>query len=75
MDKMILMVGGHEIYLETASINDNKAELILGYGHNMQRDGSPDARLVTTTAYTPGKEKNITCTRYKRGLPCDKFRL
>jgi uncharacterized GH25 family protein len=57
MDKMILMVGGHEIYLETASVNDNKAELILGYGHNMQRDGSPDARLVTTTAYTPAKEK------------------
>lgn len=57
MDKMIRMVGGHEIYLESASVKNNEADMILGYGHNMRLDGRPDARLVTVTVYTPDKKK------------------
>lgn len=56
MDKMILMVGGHEIYLEASDIKDNEAKMILGYGHNMQLDGKPDARMVKVTVYTPDNE-------------------
>jgi len=57
MDKMILMIGGHEIYLESAIVENNNAALILGYGHNMRLDGCPDARLVTVTVYAPDKKK------------------
>lgn len=57
MDKMILMVGGHEIFLEAASMKENEAEIILGYGHNMELDGRPDAHLVTVTVFTPHNEK------------------
>lgn len=54
---MILMIGGHEIYLEAARVKESEAEMILGYGHNMRLDGRPDAHLVTVTVYTPDKER------------------
>jgi uncharacterized GH25 family protein len=57
MDKMIRMIGGHEIYIESASVENDDAEMILGYGHNMRLDGRPDAHLLKISVYAPDKKK------------------
>ena len=57
MDKMILMVRGHEIWLETSKAKDTNIELGLYYGHNMAIDGSPDAKNLVPLAYAPDKAK------------------
>jgi len=57
MDKMILMVRGHEIWLEASKIKDKNVELGLYYGHNMAVDGSPDPKNITPAVYGPDKKK------------------
>ncbi len=57
-NKMIRMVGGHEIYLEAVYVKDAKAEIILGYGHNMVLDGRPDADRVNVTMFGPDKKQS-----------------
>jgi uncharacterized GH25 family protein len=55
MDKMILMVKGHEIWLEASKVKDKNVELGLFYGHNMAVDGSPDPKNITPAVYDPEK--------------------
>ena len=57
MDKMILMVKGHEIWLEASKIKDKNVELRLFYGHNMATDGRADPTKIAPTVYSPKKEK------------------
>lgn len=56
MDKMILMVKGHEIWLEASKIKEKNVELGLFYGHNMAVDGSPDPKNITPVVYDPEKK-------------------
>lgn len=57
MDKMILMAGGHEIWLEASKAKGNESEVTLAYGHNMRIDGTPDpARLMPAVYFTGGKK-------------------
>ncbi|MDI6896278.1 DUF4198 domain-containing protein [Methanocella conradii] len=57
MDRMILMVRGHEIWLEASKVKGKNVELELFYGHNMAVDGCPDPKNITPTIYDPAKKK------------------
>ncbi|WP_269851608.1 hypothetical protein [Methanosarcina horonobensis] len=41
MDKLILMVKGHEIWLEKTLMKDDDVEIGLYFGHMMKPDAAP----------------------------------
>lgn len=57
MDKMVLMVFGHEIWLEGQNGKGTKADIKLMYGHNMKTDGHVDAKRISSVVYGPGRKK------------------
>lgn len=59
MDKMILMVKGHEIWLEKKKTAGNNVEFGLYYGHNMTVDGKPEPKNILSTVYSPEKTRII----------------
>lgn len=59
MDKMVLMAGGHEIWLEAPETIGKNVEITLAYGHNMRGDGTPDPeRLIPGVYIADGKKVN-----------------
>ncbi len=74
MDKMILMVRGHEIWLEASKVKDKDVEVGLFYGHNMKVDGSPDPRNITPAVYSPDKNKFGLKVKVKKGSQSLKFK-
>lgn len=68
MDKMILMVRGHEIWLELSSVKDRNVELGLYYGHNMAVDGSPDPANFAPLVYDPEKKKITPAVKSKKDM-------
>jgi uncharacterized GH25 family protein len=66
MDKMILMVRGHEIWLEASRIKDKNVELGLFYGHNMAVDGCPDPKNIAPAVYDPEKKKIVPDIKSKK---------
>lgn len=52
MDKMILMVYGHEIYFTSPSVDKQQINIILAYGHNMNYDGIPKYDNLEVKSYT-----------------------
>jgi uncharacterized GH25 family protein len=73
MDKMIYMVGGHEIWLEASKIKDKNVELGLFYGHNMAVDGSPDPKSLTPVIYDPKNNKIAPAIKSKNNMHALKF--
>lgn len=59
MDKLLLMVFGHEIWLESMKGNGTKADIKLMYGHNMKTDGHVDATRISSVVYGPGRKKIV----------------
>ena len=59
MDKMVLMVFGHEIWLENATVKGTNADIKLAYGHNMKTDGHVDSKRITPIVYGPGRKKIV----------------
>jgi uncharacterized GH25 family protein len=59
MDKMVLMVFGHEIWLENANVKGTSADVRLAYGHNMKTDGQVDSKRITSVVYGPGRKKIV----------------
>jgi uncharacterized GH25 family protein len=59
MDKMLLMVFGHEIWLESMKGKGTTAGIKLMYGHNMKTDGHVDPKRVSSVVYGPGRKKIV----------------
>ncbi|OPX61836.1 MULTISPECIES: DUF4198 domain-containing protein [unclassified Methanoregula] len=57
MDKMVLMVFGHEIWLENVKGRGTGTGIRLMYGHNMKTDGNVDAKRISSVVYGPGRRK------------------
>ncbi len=57
MDKMILMVKGHEMWLEKMKATGKDVEVGLYFGHMMKVDGCPDVAKVAPTVYAPDGKK------------------
>jgi uncharacterized GH25 family protein len=57
MDKLVLMVGGHEIWLEASKVKASNAEVVLAYGHNMKQDGCPDKNRLQPMVFVPGGKR------------------
>jgi len=59
MDKMVLMVFGHEIWLEGMKEKGNNVDIKLMYGHNMKTDGHVDPKRISSVVYGPGRKKIV----------------
>ncbi|MDO9036461.1 MAG: DUF4198 domain-containing protein, partial [Methanoregula sp.] len=59
MDKMVLMVFGHEIWLESMKGKGNSIDIKLMYGHNMKTDGHVDPKRISSVVYGPGRKKIV----------------
>ena len=57
MDKLILMVKGHEIWLEKTMVKDDDVEIGVYFGHMMKADGCPEVAKVLPSVYAPDGEK------------------
>jgi len=68
MDNMILMVRGHEIWLEASKVKDRSVELGLFYGHNMIVDGCPDPKNLSPAVYGPEGEKIVPKVTSKKDV-------
>lgn len=56
-DKLVLMAGGHEIWLESKDISGKIAQVRLAYGHNMKDDGQIDSNRISPSVYDPEGKK------------------
>jgi len=65
MDKMLLMVFGHEIWLENVQSKGTKTDIRLMYGHNMKTDGHVDANRISSVVYGPGRKKIVPAIKTK----------
>jgi len=63
MDKMVLMVFGHEIWLEDVKCRGTKTGIQLMYGHNMKTDGKVDTKRISSVVYGPGRKKIVPIIR------------
>ena len=54
---MVLMAGGHEIWLEPTKTIGKDVEITLAYGHNMKSDGTPDPERLIPGVYIADGEK------------------
>jgi uncharacterized GH25 family protein len=59
MDKMVLMVFGHEIWLEGTKVKGSNVDIKLAYGHNMKADGHVDSKRISPVVYTPGRKRIV----------------
>jgi uncharacterized GH25 family protein len=74
MDKMVLMVKGHEIWIEKPKIKGDTVEFGLCYGHNMAVDGSPDAKKILSAVYAPDKTRIIPALKSGKNGHSFKFK-
>ena len=74
MDKMVLMVKGHEIWIEKPKIKGNEVEFRLSYGHNMAVDGCPDAKSILSAVYTQDKTRIIPALKSGKSGHLFKFK-
>jgi len=52
-DKLVLMVHGHEIWLESMRSGEDRVELSVLYGHNMRIDGMAKQERMNARVYSP----------------------
>ena len=62
---MVLMAGGHEIWLEPTKTIGKDVEITLAYGHNMKSDGTPDPERLIPGVYITDGEKINTVLKSK----------
>jgi uncharacterized GH25 family protein len=74
MDKMILMVKGHEMWLEKAKSKDNEVKIGLYYGHMMETDGCPEAAKIAPSVYAPDGGKVEAALKAKKDALEIKFK-
>jgi uncharacterized GH25 family protein len=74
MDKMVLMVRGHEIWLEASRLKDKNVEFGLFYGHNMAVDGCPEKKNIPPAVYDPDKKKFALEIKTKKDAYSMKFK-